>query len=104
MTPIVSDKDEPLELHVRQQFAISTHESNGEVIHILTQKTARMLAEKIMAEKRFFDLKIEGSYGTLRTDVIVMTVDEFFAWSHRKFREGFDHAQGYMSVHWKEQP
>lgn len=96
MTPIATTKDVPLELHVRQQFAISKHESNGEIIHLLTQKTARMLAEKIIAEPRFFDLKIEGSYGTLRSDVIVMTTDEFFDWSRRKFREGAEHAQGFM--------
>jgi hypothetical protein len=101
MTPIVSGKDvPPLELHVRQQFAVSKHESNAEVIHILTQKTARMLAEKITAEQRFFDLKIADGYGTLRTDVIVMTTDEFFDWSKRKFKEGFKHAQGFMPRDW----
>ena len=104
MTPIATDKDIPLELHVRQQFAISKHESNGEIINILRQKTARMLVDKIMDEQRFYDLKIEGDYGTLRTDVIVMTVDEFFDWSKRKHKEGFDRAQGYMQVQWEPKP
>ena len=104
MTPIVTDKDSPLELHIRQQFAISQHESNGEVIRILQQKTARVLAEKIMEEKRFYNLDIQGQYGTLRTDVIVMTVDEFFDWSKRKFKQGFDHAHGSMPMTWEPKP
>lgn len=101
MTPIVSTKDVPLELGVRQQFSISRHESTHEVTHILTQKMARMLAEKIIAESRFFELKIEGSYGTLMSDVIVMTRDEFFDLALKKFREGVDHAQGFMPKDWE---
>ena len=97
MTPIASiEKPQQCELHVRQQFAISQHESNAEVIHILRQKTARMLAEKIMDDPRFYELKIEGAYGTLRTDIIVITVDEYFDLCRRKFKDGMEHAQGFI--------
>lgn len=100
MNPIVNTKDVPLELHVRQTFSISQYESNAEVVHILSRKMAQMIAEKIIAEKRFFDLKFEDSFGMLRTDVIVMTTDEFFDWSKRKFKDGMEHAQGFMPPTW----
>lgn len=101
MSPIVSSKDKPpFELHIRQEFAMSRHEPSGNILSILRQQTAKILAEKILAEERFFELTMDKDFGALRSDVIVMTVDEFFDRSRRKFKEGMEHAQGFRPRDW----
>ncbi len=96
MTPIEQTKPEVLQLQVRQQFAVSKYESNEEVIHIIRQKAARMLSERIMDEPKFYNLKIDKSYGELRVDVMVMTQVEYMDLCKRQFKAGLEHAQGFM--------
>lgn len=99
MTPIASLNDTPsTQLHVRQQFALTQYEDNGQIIQMMREKAARVLAEKILKEQKFFALEIKNGYGDMRSDVIVMTVDEFFDWSARKHKEGFDRAQGFFGT------
>lgn len=97
MTPIASPSDMPnTQLRIRQQFALTQYEDNGQIIQKMREKAARALAEKILSESKFFRLEIKDGYGDMLSDVIVMTTDEFFDWSKRKHKEGFDRAQGFL--------
>lgn len=103
MTPITDTNDlPPLRLWVRQQFATHQHESLGEVMHIVRTRIARELAEKILQEDKFFELSVERGFGTMRTDIIVMTKQEYADFAREKFKQGLQHAQGFMPT-W-EQP
>lgn len=96
MTPIYDTNDVPLRLHVQQQFATHQHEELDAVLRILKEKSARMLAQKILDDKKFFDLKIERGYGSLRSSVIVMTEQEYADKLQSQFKAGALHAQGFM--------
>jgi len=97
MTPISdSNNIPPLRLSMVQQFATHEHESLGEVMHIVRSRIASRLAEKIVREAKFFELKLDGGYGTMRTDIIVMTQQEYADFAREKFKQGVQHAQGFM--------
>lgn len=96
MTPIYDTNDVPLRLHIQQQFATHQHEELDAVVRILREKNSRLLAQKILDEKKFFDLKIERGYGSLRSSVIVMTEEEYAAKLESQFKAGLRHAQGFM--------
>lgn len=103
MTPIYDQHtiDQFLQLHVNAQFSAHQHESFGELLFKLKEQQARKLAQQILNEKKFFDLKIDAGYGTLRSDVIVMTSQELADFSRKQFRKGVDHAQGFMPT-WEQ--
>ena len=98
MTPIYDQNtvDKFVRLSVNSQFAVHQHESFGEVLSVIKEQQARKLAQKIQIEKKFFDLKIDSGYGTLRSSIIVMTDQELADLLREQFRKGVDHAQGFM--------
>lgn len=99
MTPITDSNNlPPVRLVMIQQFATHQHMSPGEILHLTRTKIARELAEKIIREDKFFELKMIGEYGSLRTDCIVMTQQEYADFAREKFKQGLQHAQGFMPV------
>lgn len=97
MTPITDTKNlPPLRLGYRQQFIMHKHESLGEILSISRQKIARELAMKITEEDKFFSIKMDNDYGSLRTDIIVMTEQEYADLMREQFSSGVRHAQGLM--------
>ena len=105
LTPISGHESVPLKLQINQQFAIQ-REPVGRVISVLRENSARMLAQKVMGEEKFFDLKVEQTFGNLRVDVVVMTQKEYADLCREQFRAGMDHAQGFRprDFELKEQP
>jgi len=98
MTPITdTDNLPPLRLGCVQQFAAHKHESVGEIMHMVRGRIARELAEKIVREDKFFELHVDkNGYGTMRTDIIVLTQQEYADFAREKFKQGLQHAQGFM--------
>ena len=97
MTPITdTDNIPPMRLTMVQQFAVHQHESLGEITRLVRSKIARELAEKIVHEDKFFSLKIDGIYGSMRTDCIVLTQQEYADFALENFKKGLQHAQGFM--------
>jgi hypothetical protein len=97
MTPITDTNNLPLlRLRVVQQFATHPHESHGGILNVVRTNIARELAEKIVREEKFFELTVENQYWTMRTDCIVLTQQEYADFAREKFKQGLQHAQGFM--------
>lgn len=98
MTPISDQNtaDKFVKLAVRSQFVIHQHENFGEIENLLRVEQSRKLALDIMSHRKFFELKIDRDYGTLRADIVVMTNQELADILREHFHKGVDHAQGYM--------
>lgn len=99
MTPIYDTNDVPLRLHINQQFAVHQQEDTGFVLHMLREKNARFLAQKILENEKFFDLKIERGYGELQSSVIVMTEKEYADKLQSQFKAGALHALEALKTH-----
>lgn len=85
---------------VRNLVALSEREQLGDAISIARQQLARMLAEKILEKGQVFSITGAQSGGhrtvEFRVDCIVLTADEFAALKQESFRQGVEHAQGFM--------
>ena len=97
MTPIFDSKDLPgFKIHFRQTFAIQKRDWDF-FLSKARSSISRQAAEKIVEQPRFFRLEVKDEYCTVEADMIVMTQDEYCEAMQKKFREGIDHANGFVS-------
>jgi hypothetical protein len=87
-------------LSIRCMISIDSRIDIGEVIHMSKQKMARQLAQKIIDDDQFFwsrDDKI-AQFSTLEygADCIVLTQEEYAQLKRQSFKEGVEHASGFM--------
>lgn len=85
---------------VRNLVALSEREQLGDAIDIARQQLSHLLAAKILKNGPFFSAtpSVSGPYTSveIRVDCIVLTADEFVALKQGSFRQGVEHAQGFM--------
>ena len=62
--------------HLRTTFQVVERGSNAHVINQLRQQMAAVIAEKLLANQKFFKLTIKDGYGELLVDVVAMNVDD----------------------------
>lgn len=91
-----TDDPPPRKLAVKAQFAVRDAIPDGAVISILRDNAARDIAQKIIDESKFFEVKIDKMFGVLRADVIVLTEQEYVDLMRNQFRKGVDYAHGFM--------
>lgn len=87
-------------LSVRKMVALNDLYTVGDAIQIVRQDIVRQLAETILEGPPFFWSREGKSPGfvTLEfgADCIVLTAEEYATLKHKAFRDGVEHAQGFM--------
>lgn len=87
-------------LSVRQVMALDSRIDIGEAIRIAKQQMARQLAQKIIDSDQFFwsrgDKIAQFSTVEYGADCIVLTQEEYAQLKRNSFKEGIEHASGFM--------
>jgi len=87
-------------LSVRSVFSIDSRMNIGEAIEMCKQKMARQLAQKIIDSDEFFWSRGDkiAQFSTLEygADCIVLTQEEYAQLKRNSFKEGIEHASGFM--------
>jgi hypothetical protein len=87
-------------LSVRKMMSLDSRIDIGEAIHMAKQQMARQLAQKILEGDEFFWSRGDkvAQYNTLEygADCIVLTLEEYSQLKRSSFKEGIEHANGFM--------
>jgi hypothetical protein len=87
-------------LSSRCMIAIDSRIDINEAIHMSKQKMARQLAQKIIDDDQFFWSRGDkiAQFSTLEygADCIVLTQEEYAQLKRQSFKEGVEHASGFM--------
>lgn len=87
-------------LQVRTMMSLDSRMDISEAVNMAKQKMARQLAQKIVEDDTFFWSRGDkvAQYNTLEygADCIVMTLEEYAELKRNSFKEGIEHASGFM--------
>jgi len=98
MTQIYDSSDLPkFRISNTCQFVLDLYEHNsvGRLIIHSKENLASQIAHKIVDETKFFDVKEEFGYMTVKANCIVMTEQEFQNKMQEQFKKGLNHANGF---------
>lgn len=78
-------------LTFRSSFAYDPSVSIGELIVHTQYDSARAIADAIIKEPKFYDVKLEAGYGTVTANAIVITEEEYNELCMYHFKKGLEH-------------
>ena len=89
-------------LQARRVVALQPHLYLDEAAHIAKRELATQLARTILESETFFKEQADTVLGTTvveyRVDCIVLTLEEFAELKRQSFKEGLQHAAGFMGT------